>query len=61
MNTHERKYNNTKHKIERAFLELLENKDFDDISISEICTGANIHRSTFYSHYFNTVELLNDI
>lgn len=44
-------------KIETAFLSLLYNKEYDDISISEICQRAEINRSTFYTHY----EDINDL
>lgn len=42
-----------------AFLELLRNKSFDDISVSEICIAADVHRATFYKHFNDKVEFLN--
>ena len=41
-----------------AFVTLLENKEFEDISIMDICTTAGVNRSTFYAHYDNTYDLL---
>lgn len=61
MNKHETKYYNTAQRIKAAFIDLLESKTFSDISISEVCNKANIHRSTFYAHYDNTVELIIDL
>ena len=61
MNKHEVKYNNISTRINNAFIDLLETKKFSDISISEICSKANIHRSTFYAHYNNTIELATDL
>ncbi len=42
-----------------AFLELLKNKSFDDISVSEICEAADVHRATFYKHFNDKYEFLN--
>ena len=61
MNKHEVKFYNTATRINNAFIELLEIKKFSDISISDICNKAGIHRSTFYAHYNNTVELAADL
>lgn len=60
MNKHEVKFANTTKRIHQALLDLLEVKDFFDISISEICSKANINRSTFYAHYDNTYDLLRE-
>ena len=61
MNKHEVKFNNTTTRINRALINLLEIKKFSDITISDICNKAGIHRSTFYAHYDNTVELAADL
>lgn len=42
-----------------AFLELLRNKSFDEISVSEICEAADVHRATFYKHFDDKFEFLN--
>lgn len=42
-----------------AFLELLKSKSFDEISVSEICEAANVHRATFYKHFDDKFEFLN--
>ncbi len=57
MNKSESKYFNTAIKMDEAFLELLNQKDFEFITVKEICQKANVNRSTFYLHY----ETLNDI
>ena len=51
----------TKQLLKDALLELLEKKDLIDISITEICECADIHRTTFYRYYANTSELLKEI
>lgn len=41
----------TKKKLFIAFLELLNEKNYDDITINEICERAEIRRATFYKHF----------
>lgn len=60
MNKNESKYFNTAVKMDKALITLLEKKDFKYISIKEICEVAGVNRSTFYLHYENTVDLLNE-
>lgn len=38
-------------KIESVFVELLQTKEFDQITVSDICTLAEVNRSTFYANY----------
>ena len=51
----------TKRLLKDALLELLEQKDLAEISVTEICESADVHRSTFYKYYKETSELLQDI
>ncbi len=60
MNRSESKYFNTAVKMDKALLSLLETKDFEYITIKEICQKAGVNRSTFYLHYQNTSELLEE-
>lgn len=60
MNKSESKYFNTALKMDKALLEILENKDFEYITIREICKKADVSRSTFYLHYQNTKDLLDE-
>ena len=46
--------------MDRAMLELLEKKEFEYITVKELCEKADVNRSTFYLHYDNTVELLQE-
>ena len=54
MNKSESKYFNTALLMDEALLLLLENKEFEYITIKEICQKAGVNRSTFYLHYQNT-------
>ena len=60
MNKSESKYFNTAKKMDKALIFLLEEKSFEYITVSEICKKAGVNRSTFYLHYENTVDLLNE-
>ncbi|MCM3179053.1 TetR/AcrR family transcriptional regulator [Cytobacillus horneckiae] len=51
----------TRNNLKKAMLELINNKDFQDISITEITKVAHCNRVTFYSHYENSTLLLADI
>lgn len=48
----------TKHLIQDAFTELLEEKGFEGITISDLTEKANINRGTFYLHYRDKYDLL---
>ena len=60
MNKSESKYFNTAVRFDNALLYLLEKKPFEYITIREICETAEVNRSTFYLHYENTSDLLNE-
>lgn len=44
--------------MDEAFISLLEKKDFEYITIKEVCDRAGVNRSTFYLHYETTRDLL---
>lgn len=52
------RYKTSSDKIETAFLTLLLNSKYEDITISQICDQANINRSTFYCHYSDINDLI---
>ncbi len=60
MNKSESKYFNTALKMDEAFLKLLEEKDFEYITVKEICEKAGVNRSTFYLHYETIEDLLDE-
>ena len=41
----------TKEKLFSAFRDLLKEKRFEDITIQEVCTQAEVRRATFYKHF----------
>ena len=58
MNKSESNYFNTALLMNQALLELLDKKDYEFITIKEICQKAGVNRSTFYLHYENIDDLL---
>lgn len=60
MNKSESKYFNTAVRMDKALLELLDRKDLEYISVKEICDKAGVNRSTFYLHYENIGDLLEE-
>ena len=61
MNKHEKKFHNTHTKICQALLELIENTEYDQITVSSICSQARINRTTFYAHFQNVTDILDII
>ena len=51
----------SKKKIKNALSQLLMKKDFEEISVTEVVKTAGINRSTFYAHYNNMTEVLEEI
>lgn len=49
---------NSKEKLINGLLELLNIKDFMDITISELCIVSKVHRTTFYAYFENMFDLL---
>ena len=46
--------------MDKAFLELLGKKDFEFITVKELCEKAKVNRSTFYLHYETIEDLLTE-
>lgn len=51
----------TKHAIFKAFVELLNEKDVNQITITDIAKKANINRKTFYNYYSDAYEVMEEI
>jgi len=48
-------------KLEKVFLELLQHKELSEISVSELCKGAEINRSTFYANFVDIYALADRV
>ncbi len=51
----------TKKVLFETLLDIMKEKTFEEIKVSDICSKALINRSTFYSHYADKYELLVDL
>jgi AcrR family transcriptional regulator len=51
----------TKENFKMILLSLMEEKNFHDITITEIVRAADYNRGTFYSHYNKKEDLLDEI
>lgn len=47
--------------IRQAFLELLDEKEFGKITVTDIVTRADLNRSTFYAHYPDVNGVVEEI
>ena len=61
MKKEDRRIQKTKSAISAALFDLLEEKDFDQISINDIADRANVNRGTIYFHYADKFDLLDKI
>ena len=51
----------TKRVIKEKFLELLEEKPINKITVTELCLKCEINRATFYRHYDDVYDLMNKL
>lgn len=48
-------------RMEKAFLELIQSKPLEQISVSDLCKKAELNRSTFYANYVDIYDLADSI
>jgi len=51
----------TKELIQQSFMQMLEKKTFDSITVGDIAKTAKINRGTFYLHFIDKFDLLDKI
>lgn len=51
----------TKKNLYEGLLEVMKEKEFEDIKVSDICDKAMTNRSTFYDHFSDKYELLTSL
>ncbi len=51
----------TKSVIKEAFFDLVKEKGFEKVSVTDICKRSEISRGTFYIHYVDKYELLDEV
>lgn len=48
-------------KIEKTFLQLIQTKDIEEISVADICKKCELNRSTFYANYIDIYDLVEKV
>ncbi len=62
MNTkNNRRRQNSRERIEGLFMELLQDRELNEISVSEICARCGLNRSTFYANYEDIYDLADKV
>lgn len=51
----------TERMLKNAFMSLLEEKDYDQITVTDIASTAGYNRATFYNHFKYKDELVEDL
>lgn len=51
----------SQNKMEKVLVELLQYKELNEISVTDICKKANVNRSTFYTNYLDIYDLADKI
>lgn len=51
----------TKTAIKDALLEGLQEKNFEKLNVSSVCAAAQVTRTTFYTHYDNLNQVLDEL
>ena len=51
----------SKEKIEKIFIELIQTKQINEVSITDICKKARLNRTTFYANYIDIYDLADKI
>ncbi|REC32988.1 TetR family transcriptional regulator [Enterococcus pseudoavium] len=57
----QRRQTSTKKDIRKTFIELLNTKGFDNLTVSDIARGSEINRGTFYLHYVDKYDLMEKL
>lgn len=57
----DRRIAKTKAALREGFVTLLKTKPLRDITVAELCRVANVDRRTFYNHYNNVGEIVDEI
>lgn len=57
----DRRIRRTQKLLKDSLIELMEEKEFKNISVKDITERADLNRGTFYLHYSDTYHLLQDI
>lgn len=51
----------SREKIERVFIDLLQTREMHEVTVSDICKSAGLNRSTFYANYVDICQLADTV
>jgi len=51
----------SKERITKIFIELIQDKELSEISVTDICKKANLNRATFYANYLDIYDLADKV
>lgn len=57
----QKRQTSTKTDIRKTFIDLLNTKGFDNLTVSDIARGSAINRGTFYLHYVDKYDLMEKL
>ena len=57
----DRRIRKTQHSLQEAFIQLVMEKELNQITIKELCARADINKSTFYLHYRDIYDLASSL
>src|SRR5689334_13574479 len=60
-NTTSKRQNRTKAHLKQALIELIKEKGYHSVTVKNIVDYAAYNRSTFYIHYLDKMELVEDL
>lgn len=60
-NTNDHRVKKTKKLLQETLATMIIEKNIHNITIKELTTKADVHRSTFYAHYEDIYDLYNEI
>ena len=61
MKLEDRRVRRTKQLIKQSLIELMHEKSFKEITVTDITKRADLNRGTFYLHYVDIYDLLSKI
>lgn len=59
--TTDRRISKSKRAMRNALIQLIEEKDFNKITVTDIVERADLNRGTFYSHYTTQTDILSEL
>ena len=59
MNTkNNQRYKESEKRMQDALMKLMENRELEDVTVTDICKEARVNRTTFYAHYQDIYDLM---